>query len=567
MSTRTSFLLAALSGVMLGFVSWQVPGQMPTKQVPASSSPYFESIAQLQDALRAGKITSVEITQDFIRRIRALDQHGPHVNSVIELNPDALNMARARDSERKAGKAHGPLFGIPVLIKDNIDTADHMQTTAGSLALVGTPSPQDATVVVKLRAAGAILLGKTNLSEWANFRSTHSTSGWSGRGGLTRNPYVLDRNACGSSSGSAAAVAAGFVSFALGTETDGSLTCPASVNGLVTIKPTLGLVSRAGIVPISHSQDDPGPMTRSVADAAAVLTVLAGSDPRDPATADADQHATDFTRFLKPDALRGERIGVVCGLAGFNPQVDQILDRSVAALRSAGATVDAIKLPHLNDYEKAELTVLLYEFKHDLNAYLATRKGLKVKTLADIIAFDKAHAQQEMPWFGQELFLQAEAEGPLTDKTYTDALAKTKRLTGVEGIDAALKTNNLDALMAPASGPGWVSDLVYGDNAPTVGGGDSPAAVAGYPSITVPAGNIHGLPVGITFFAGKWSDPALISIGYGFEQATHARIRPQFLKQAPEAAEVPTLAELIQGKAQPVNPPMSSPICPAAPAT
>lgn len=539
---RTISSVAVLLLVALAFTPVHALGQGDVTKQQQAPEPYFGSIAQLQSELRAGKITSVQITQDFIQRIKALDRNGPKVNSVIELNPDTLEIARERDRERKAGQAHGQLFGIPVMVKDNMDTGDRMQTTAGSLALAGPPALQDATVVAKLRAAGAILLGKTNLSEWANFRSSYATSGWSGRGGLTRNPYVLDRNACGSSSGSAAAVSAGFVTVALGTETDGSLTCPASVNGIVDIKPTLGLVSRAGIVPISHSQDNPGPMARSVSDAAAVLTVIAGSDPRDPATADADKHATDYTKFLEPGSLGGKRIGVVCGLAGFDPNVDRILDQSVAALRAAGATVTPVKLPHLQDYEKAEMTVLLYEFKHDLNVYLATRKGLKVKTLADIIAFDRRHAQQEMPWFGQDLFIKAEAEGPLTDRGYIEALAKEKRLTGPEGIDAALKAGKLDALMAPASGPAWTTDLVNGDH--SGGGGDSPAAVAGYPSITVPAGNVHGLPVGMVFFAGKWSEPILISIAYGFEQTMRARIQPQFLAHAPLVDEVHTLAEL-----------------------
>ncbi len=533
-SNSLVFIVFMLAGSVLA-----QPSDSGKRQVPA---PYYESITQLQELLRTGKITSVQITEDFIRRIEALDHHGPDVNSVIELNPDALKIARERDRERKQGHAHGLLFGIPVLVKDNIDSGDRMQTTAGSLALVGQPALLDATVIAKLRAAGAILLGKANLSEWANFRSIHSTSGWSGRGGLTRNPYVLNRNACGSSSGSAAAVSAGFVTVSLGTETDGSLTCPASVNGIVDIKPTLGLVSRAGIVPVSHSQDVPGPMARNVADAAAVLTVIAGNDPRDSATEDADKHATDYTQFLQPGGLRYAHIGVVCGLTGFDPQVDRILDQSVAALRAAGADVRPVKLPHLHDYEKAEITVLLYEFKHDLNAYLATRKGLKVKTLADIIAFNNQHTRQEMPWFGQDLFIQAEAKGPLTDKTYLDALAKEKRLTGPQGIDAALKANKLDALMAPASGPAWTTDLVNGDH--DSGGGDSPAAVAGYPSITVPAGNVHGLPVGMVFFAGKWSEPALIRIAYGFEQATQARIRPRFLAHAPIAEQVPSRAEL-----------------------
>ncbi|MGH8400158.1 MAG: amidase, partial [Gammaproteobacteria bacterium] len=442
------------------------------------------------------------------------------------------------------------LFGIPVMVKDNIDTGDHMQTTAGSLAMVGTPALTDATVVARLRAAGAVLLGKTNLSEWANFRSSHASSGWSGRGGLTHNPYVLDRNACGSSSGSGAAVSAGFVTVALGTETDGSVICPSSANGLVGIKPTLGLVSRAGIVPISHSQDTAGPMARNVTDAAIVLSVIAGSDPRDPATADADRHATDYTRFLQAGALHGKRIGVVRELAGYDPNVDRILDRSVAALRAAGATViDPVKLPHLNDYGKAEMTVLLYEFKHDLDAYLATRRGLPVKSLADLIAWDDAHAAQEMPWFGQDLFTRAEAEGPLTDKVYLAALAREKRLAGPEGIDAALKAQHLDALMAPAQGPAWTTDLVNGDHA--TGAGYSPAAVAGYPSITVPAGNVHGLPVGMVFFAGKWSEPTLIGIGYGFEQATHARIRPEFLTDTPVAAEISSLFETTQHAAHP----------------
>ncbi len=503
--------------------------------------PYYQSLSELQTALADGKTTSVELTKLYLQRIQDLDRGAGGVNSVIELNPDALAIAAERDADRKAGKAHGLLFGIPFLVKDNMDSADKMQTSAGSLALTGAPALADATVVEKLRAAGAVLLGKTNLSEWANFRSSHASSGWSGRGGLTHNPYVLSRNACGSSSGSGAAVSAGFVSVALGTETDGSLTCPASVDGIVTIKPTLGLVSRAGIVPISHSQDGAGPMTRSVADAAAVLTAIAGSDPRDPATAQADQHKTDYTLALKEGQLQGKRIGVVCELAGFNPDVDRILDRSAAELRAAGATVIPVKLPHLQDTGKPEMTVLLYEFKHDLNAYLATRPGVHIKTLDDLAAFDKAHAKEEMPWFGQELVLQAQAEGPLTDKAYITALADSKRLAGPEGIDAALQKDKLDALVAPAAGPAWSTDLVNGDN--FGGGGDSPAAVAGYPSVTVPAGNVHGLPVGVVFFAEAWSEPKLIGLAYGFEQRSRARIEPQFLGETPEATEVPSLAE------------------------
>ncbi|MGH8161867.1 MAG: amidase, partial [Gammaproteobacteria bacterium] len=494
--------LFALSVVTLaaGFAISAAFAQTPAAKHQTASAPYFQSIQQLQQELRAGKITSVELTRDFIQRIKNLDQNGPRVNSVIRINPDAMKIARERDRERKAGKAHGLLFGIPFMVKANMDTADKMPTTAGSLALMGPPASRDATVVAKLRAAGAILLGKTNLSEWANFRSSHSTSGWSGVGGLTHNPYVLNRNACGSSSGSGAAVSAGFIPFALGTETDGSLTCPSSVNGVVDIKPTLGLVSRAGIVPISHQQDDPGPMARSVAGVAAVLSVIAGSDPRDPATADANKHATNYTRFLKPGALKGKRIGVVCKMVPSLPAVHRILDHSVAELRAAGATVIPVKLPNLGKYGKAETTVLLYDFKHDINAYLKTRKGLKVKTLADIIAFDRKHAKEEMPWFGQDMFIKAEAKGPLTDKAYREALAKEKRLAGPEGIDAALAAHKLDALMNPASGPAWTTDLVDGDNFSSGGGGDHAAAVAGYPSITVPAGNVHGLPLGMVFY-------------------------------------------------------------------
>lgn len=512
----------------------------PVEQPQPANEPYYQSIAELQRALQTGEITSVDVTRAFLQRIEAMDQNGHAINSVLVVNPEALAIAQARDDARAAGEAKGLLFGIPVMVKDNINTRGPMLTTAGSLALAGAPASKDATVVKKLREAGAILLGKTNLSEWANIRSSYSTSGWSAVGGLTKNPYVLSRNACGSSSGSGAAVSAGFVTVALGTETDGSIICPSSVNGLVGIKPTLGLVSRAGIVPIAHSQDTAGPMTRSVADAAAVLTAIAGSDPRDPATAEADQHATDYTRFVKPGALQGARIGVACNLTGYNPAVDAIMNDSVAALRAQGATVVPITLPHVGDYGEAEFTVLLYELKHDLNAYLAAREGLDVKTLADVIAFNSAHAAQEMPWFGQDVFIQAQAKGPLTDQAYLDALEKSKRLAGPEGIDAALATDQLDALMAPATGPAWNTDLVVGDN--FGGAGYSPAAVAGYPSITVPAGNSHGLPVGMVFYAGRWSEPALIGIAYGFEQATQARIRPQFLDYAPREASIPSLA-------------------------
>ncbi|HET6906051.1 MAG TPA: amidase [Rhodanobacteraceae bacterium] len=487
----------------------------------ATSPDWHSDIAQIEQAYASHAYDPHALTAYFLQRIRTIDQSGPALHAVIETNPDALAIAD------KLPQNAGALYGIPVLVKDNLDTADSMQTTAGSLAMVGQPASQDSTVVSKLRGAGAVLLGKTNLSEWANYRSTHSTSGWSGRGGLTRNPYALDRNACGSSSGSAVAVAAGLATVAIGTETDGSIVCPSAINGVVGIKPTLGLVSRAGIVPISHSQDTAGPITRTVADAARVLTVIAGSDPRDPATAPADSHKTDYTRFLDANALKGKRIGVVRKLAGYDPNTDRVLDDAVAALRRAGAIViDPVKIPHLDDYGDAEGVVLSYEFKHDLNAYLATRKGLPVHTLADLIAWDKAHADTELQWFGQELFERAQKRGPLTDKKYREALAKCRKLAGPEGIDAALRKHHLDALLAPTVGPAWTTDLINGDH--TTGGSSSPAAVAGYPDITVPAGYVHGLPVGVSFFAGKWSEPKLIGIAYAFEQATHARRDPEF---------------------------------------
>jgi amidase len=506
----------------------------------------WQSVTELQQRMDAGKLTSKGLVQEEITRIQQIDQAGPTLRSVLELNPDAASIAVKLDAKRKA--SHGPLYGIPVLLKDNIDTGDHTLTTAGSLALMGAPAPQDAALVTHLRKAGAVILGKTNLSEWADFRSAHASSGWTGRGGQTRNPYALDRNPCGSSSGSAVAVAAGLVPVAVGSETDGSIICPASMNGIVGIKPTLGLVSRSGIIPISHNQDTAGPMARNVTDAAILLTALAGSDPHDPATADADKHATDYTRFLDPNGLRGKRIGVVRQLAGNEPNADRVLDEAIAVMKAQGAIiVDPVTLPHLADLGDPEMTVMLYDFKHDLNAYLAGRKGLQVKTLADLIAFDKQESAREMQWFGQDLFEQAQAKGPLTDQAYVDALNKAKQLSGPQGIDAALQANHLDALLSPSWGPAYLTDLVLGDHIvsgnPTIGGASQPAAVAGYPSMTVPAGWAHGLPVGIVFFGTKWSEPALISIAYGFEQHTHAWQAPKFLPTVDADSYAPVPAQ------------------------
>ena len=492
----------------------------------------YSSIAQLQWRMDAGTLDSRQLTQQFIDRIQQIDQSGPSLRAVLEINPDALKLAAALD--RKRTKARAPLYGIPVLLKDNIDTGDRMLTTAGSLAMIGAPAPHDAALVARLRKAGMLILGKSNLSEWADMRSDHASSGWSGRGGQTRNPYALDRNPCGSSSGSAAAVAAGLVTAAIGTETDGSIICPASMNGIVGIKPTLGLVSRSGIVPISHNQDTAGPLARNVADAAALLGVIAGSDRHDPATDEADRHATDYTRFLDPDGLKGKRIGVVRQLAGSEPNADRVLEQAIATMKAQGAIiVDPVTLPHLSELGAPESIVLSYDFKHDLNAYLAKRPGLAVKTLADLIAFNQREATREMPWFGQQTLEQAEAKGPLTDQAYLDALAKAKQLAGPQGIDAALAKDHLDALLAPSQGPAFVTDPVLGDHIvsadPNLGGASQPAAVAGYPSITVPAGSAHGLPVGIVLFGAKWSEPTLISVAYGFEQHTHAWQPPKFL--------------------------------------
>jgi len=486
------------------------------------------TVADLQAGMVSGKHTAQSLVEKYFSRIQALDKSGPGVNSVIELNPDASSIAADLDRERRAGKVRGPLHGIPVLIKDNIDTADQMQTTAGSLALVGSKPLRDAFVAHQLRDAGAVILGKTNLSEWANIRSSHSTSGWSGRGGLTRNPYALDRNPCGSSSGSGAATAANFCALAVGTETDGSVVCPSSANGLVGIKPTLGLISRAGIIPISHSQDTAGPMARTVKDAAILLTALAGSDPNDEATKESDTNRTDYTRFLDLSGLKGARIGIARKYFGFSDAVDDMMNALIDEMKKQGAViVDPADLPTHGKFDDTEFTVLLYELKADLEKYLARRPDAKIRTLKDAIEFNERDRLKEMPYFAQDVFIKAEAKGPLTSKEYTDALEANHRLSRAEGIDAVMDKNQLDAIMAPTAGPAWLSDLVNGDHAG--GGSSNAAAVAGYPDITVPAGSVFGLPVGVSFFGRAWSEPALLKIAYAFEQLTKARTKPQFL--------------------------------------
>jgi amidase len=494
------------------------------------------TIAELQAAMTAGQLTSLEITRMYLERIEAIDRSGPGLNSMIEINPQAEAIARELDRERGRTGPRGPLHGIPIVLKDNIDTGDRMQTTAVSLALVGEPALQDATVASRLRASGAVLLGKGNLSEWANFRSFHSSSGWSGRGGQTRNPYVLDRNPCGSSSGSGAAVSASLCAAALGTETDGSVVCPSHANGVVGIKPTVGLTSRAGVVPISHSQDTVGVHGRTVADAAAVLGALVGVDPRDPATQESEgKFHTDYTQFLDPDGLQGARIGVprTGGFFGYSEETDAVIEAAIQAMAAAGATiVDTADIPTADQIlsDPAEIIVLVFEFKRDLNAYLATRTGVPIQTLADAIAFNLEHAEQELKFFLQEWFELAEAE-IFSEAEYQEALARSHLLSREQGLDAVLDGLNLDALVAPTGAPAWPTDLINGDH--FLGASSSPAAMAGYPLINVPAGYSFGLPVGVSFMGRAYSEPTLIKLAYGFEQATKVRRPPEYLPTLP----------------------------------
>ncbi len=498
----------------------------------AVSDPPFElaeaTVADLQQAMAEGRHTASSLTAAYLARIAAVDGE---LKAVIELNPEAAAIAAERDRERAAGRVRGPLHGIPVMVKDNVATTDRMQTTAGSLALVGARPPRDAAVVERLRAAGAVLLAKTNLSEWANFRSTRSTSGWSGRGGQCRNPYALDRSPCGSSSGSGVAVAANLAALAVGTETDGSIVCPAAVNGVVGIKPTLGLVSRSGIVPLAHSQDTAGPMARTVAAAAVLLAALAGPDPADPITAEGTGRlATSLLAAATPGRLDGFRVGVVRALFGYSPAADRVADEAIGVLTGLGATVvDPVVIPHLGEYDAAEYEVLLYEFKHDLDAYLAELVGETVpRSLAELIAFNLAHAERELAWFGQEVFEAAAGKGPLTDPAYLDALATCRTLAQEQGLDAVLAEHRLDALFAPTGGPAWTVDPVNGDH--YLGSCSTPAAVAGTPHVTVPAGFVHGLPLGVSLFGRAWSEPTLIRLAAAFEAATRARRPPRLLR-------------------------------------
>ncbi|MEQ1728239.1 MAG: amidase [Vicinamibacterales bacterium] len=493
-------------------------------------------VAELQRRMTAGSMTSRALVDQYLARIEAIDRSGPALRSMIELNPDARTIADRLDAERKAGHVRGPLHGIPVVIKDNIATGDSMHTTAGSLALADAHAPRDAFIVARLREAGAVLLGKTNLSEWANFRSPRSTSGWSARGGQTKNPYALDRTPSGSSSGTGVAIAASLAAVGVGTETDGSIVSPSNVNGLVGMKPTLGLVSRTGIIPIAHSQDTAGPMARTVADLAALLTVLAGPDPADGATTAPGRRLEDYTQALDLNGLRGARIGIVRNrLFGSHAATDALASAAIDVMRTKGATiVDPANIPTLGQFDDSEFEVLLYEFKADLPRFFEWwGPGAPVKNLADLIAYNSAHASTELRYFGQELLEQALAKGPLTDAAYTQALAKNRRLAGTEGIDAVMTAHRLDALVAPTGGPAWLIDLVNGDSGTaTLPGPSTVTSVAGYPHITVPMGFDHGLPVGMSFFGRAWSEATLIRLAYAYEQATRHRRPPTFAPTA-----------------------------------
>jgi amidase len=525
---RTLLKLGATSAVAANLA-----GARGAPAAAAPGLPDFEleelTLTELQAGLVAGRWSAVELTRAYLERIEQTNLAGPQLRAVLEVNPDAEAIAARLDVERTDGNLRGPLHGIPILLKDNIATADKTATAAGSLALASARATRDSAVAERLRQAGAVLLGKTNLSEWANFRSERSSSGWSGRGGQTRNPYVLDRNPCGSSSGSGVAASANLCAAAIGTETNGSVVCPSSANGLVGIKPTVGLVSRAGIIPIAHSQDTAGPMARTVADAAALLGALTGVDPRDAATAAPGiEHRRDYNRFLDAGALRGARVGVARNFFGFHEKVDALMDDAIAAMRASGAEIiDDLELD-LSALEGRSYQVLLYEFKTDLDLYLKDpASGSPLKSLSQLIEFNESHRDQELRFFEQEIFLEAEEKGDLSSPEYLEALELCRRVTRDEGIDALVAQQRLDAIMAPTGGPAWPTDLVNGDH--FGGGSSSPAAISGYPNITIPAGQVFGLPVGLSLFGPAFSEPRLIGLAYAFEQATRHRATPRFL--------------------------------------
>src|SRR5246500_3271732 len=537
--SRRKFLQSAVNAgaAVAVYPAFGAAREITPAKPPTSAVKPFEldeiTITELQDGMKSGKFTAHSLLERYTARINEIDKQGPAVNAVIELNPDAEAIADSLDQERKAKGTRGPLHGIPVLIKDNIDTADRMMTTAGSLALVGSKPPKDSFVAQRLRAAGAVILGKTNLSEWANIRSSHSTSGWSGRGGLTKNPYALDRNPCGSSSGTGAGVSGNMAAGGIGTETDGSVVCPSSINGLAGIKPTVGLVSRAGIIPISHSQDTAGPMCRTLRDAAIMLGALTGIDPEDSYTTESQGKSyTDYTQFLDANGLKDARIGVVRKFFGFSDGVDGIMAEAIDVMKKQGATViDPAEIETLGKFDDSESLVFDFELKADIEKYLAgLGPASPVKTLADLIEFNNRKPQKERPYLGRGVFWRPRGRGSLTSREYINALEKNHRLARIEGIDAVMDKHKLDALIAPTGGPAWITDLITGDH---FGGGSSnAAAVAGYPNINVTAGYMFGLPVGISFFGRAWSEPTLLKLAYGFEQATQARKPPRFLPTA-----------------------------------
>lgn len=534
MKRRSFFKTTALGGSVVALSGVTACVQEPKVQEEVDLAAFDlneTSSIELQQKMESGELTAESICKKYLDRIALVD---PHLKSVIELNPDALEIAKKLDEERQNGSVRGSLHGIPVMIKDNIDTSDKMQTTAGSLGLEGNVAEKDAFIVKRLRDAGAVLLGKTNLSEWANFRSNNSSSGWSGRGGQVRNPFCLDRSPCGSSSGTGAAVSGNLCTIGIGTETNGSIVCPSGINGVVGIKPTLGTWSRQGIIPIAHSQDTAGPMARNVSDAAVLLGALAEFDPNDAEThLDQGKIYSDYASFLKSDGLDGKRIGIASQMIPSHEKVKELMKNAVQAMQKNGAElVEDLEFETNRKWGNPSYEVLLYEFKADLNKYLQEHSSAPRKSLEELIEFNKANADKEMPWFDQEIFEEAQKKGDLNSEEYLKALEDSKRYAGKEGIDALMDTHNLDAIIAPTNGPTWSIDWVNGDS--FTGGSSSPAAISGYPNITVPMGFVEGLPIGLSFFGRAWSEPVLLQIAYAFEQATKHRKAPDFKKSLME---------------------------------